>query len=553
MTMADRIVVMDAGRIAQVGTPEEVYHRPDSPFVATFMGADNMIALDDRAQRALRARRSAAGAHHAATPGDAPPAATGPAVAYFRDDVARLDATRCIGADGRDRRCPGRITQRAYPGGHYRYAVGRAAAQFTRRRTSRIRGRDAVGLCLPLDALHMFPRSEAHTPTREEAHERILIAGLGRWHSLAWSARRRARRPSMSPPPATRTWSTTSSDYLGPMFEKKHPGVKVVAVGTGPGDAGSQKINEKLDAQKKAGADAWDFDVIVVHQKMAGQMVGERLLAKYRGQDRDRQAGHARDGRERARRRRRPAIVMPMFHSQTALAYNPDLVKDACPSSYAELVEWAKKNPKKFGYNGIKGGMSGVAFVAGWVYGLRRRRRQAEKGPYDAATKASWDKALADLKEFNKNVIITPGNAGTLDMLNRGEIAIGPVWVDMFYTWQADGKLPPNMKLKLDRARHAGPADVLRHSGQGGEQRSWPRNSSRSPPAPRSRPKASSSASTGIRASTPRTSKASSTRRPGTSCSPTSRRTTLASKGKPFPIAPYFNDILEAYEKKVAN
>ena len=47
--------------------------------------------------------------------------------------------------------------------------------------------------------------------------------------------------------------------------------------------------------------------------------------------------------------------------------------------------------------------------------------------------------------------------------------------------------------------------------------------------------------------------KASSTRRPGTSSSPTSRRTTCQSKGKPFPIAPYFNDILEAYERKVAN
>ena len=44
---------------------------------------------------------------------------------------------------------------------------------------------------------------------------------------------------------------------------------------------------------------------------------------------------------------------------------------------------------------------------------------------------------------FNKNVVLTPGNAGTLDMLNRGEIAMGPVWVDMFYTWQADGKIPP--------------------------------------------------------------------------------------------------------------
>ena len=43
-------------------------------------------------------------------------------------------------------------------------------------------------------------------------------------------------------------------DYLGPMFEKKYPGVKVNAVGTGPGDGGSQKIYEKLDAQKKVDA-----------------------------------------------------------------------------------------------------------------------------------------------------------------------------------------------------------------------------------------------------------------------------------------------------------
>src|SRR5690242_430539 len=71
-------------------------------------------------------------------------------------------------------------------------------------------------------------------------------------------------------------------DYLGPLFEKKHPGVKVVSVGTGPGDAGSQKIYEKLAAQKAAGVATWDFDVIVVHQKMAGQMVTEQLLAKYR-------------------------------------------------------------------------------------------------------------------------------------------------------------------------------------------------------------------------------------------------------------------------------
>src|SRR5690349_7364073 len=71
-------------------------------------------------------------------------------------------------------------------------------------------------------------------------------------------------------------------DYLGPLFEKLHTGVKVVSVGTGPGDGGSQKIYEKLDAQRKAGTPTADFDVVVVHQKAAGTLVQEGLLEKYR-------------------------------------------------------------------------------------------------------------------------------------------------------------------------------------------------------------------------------------------------------------------------------
>jgi iron(III) transport system ATP-binding protein len=43
MTMADRIVVMNLGRIEQIGTPEEVYERPHSRFVARFIGASNVI------------------------------------------------------------------------------------------------------------------------------------------------------------------------------------------------------------------------------------------------------------------------------------------------------------------------------------------------------------------------------------------------------------------------------------------------------------------------------------------------------------------------------
>src|SRR5712671_6681341 len=195
-------------------------------------------------------------------------------------------------------------------------------------------------------------------------------------------------------------------DYLGPLFEKKHPGAKVVAVGTGPGDAGSQKIYEKLAAQKSAGVAAWDLDVIVIHQKIAGQMAAERLLAKYKD-DIDTGKLVSRETAANALGADVSGFVMPMFHSQTALAYNPDLTNDV-PGSYADLTEWVKKNPRKFGYNGIKGGMSGVAFVTGWVYAFSGDADKMMKGPYDTATKTAWDNLLGRLKDFNKSVVITP-------------------------------------------------------------------------------------------------------------------------------------------------
>ncbi len=46
MTMGDRIVVMDNGRIQQVGTPEELYDRPENIFVASFIGTPAMCFLE---------------------------------------------------------------------------------------------------------------------------------------------------------------------------------------------------------------------------------------------------------------------------------------------------------------------------------------------------------------------------------------------------------------------------------------------------------------------------------------------------------------------------
>ena len=43
MMMSDRIAVMDQGQIAQLGTPDEVYLHPETPFVASFLGETNLL------------------------------------------------------------------------------------------------------------------------------------------------------------------------------------------------------------------------------------------------------------------------------------------------------------------------------------------------------------------------------------------------------------------------------------------------------------------------------------------------------------------------------
>ena len=52
LTMSDRIAVFDQGRIQQVGTPAEIYERPATPFVASFVGTSNLLE-GESAQRVV--------------------------------------------------------------------------------------------------------------------------------------------------------------------------------------------------------------------------------------------------------------------------------------------------------------------------------------------------------------------------------------------------------------------------------------------------------------------------------------------------------------------
>ena len=43
LSVADRIAVLNAGRLVQVGTPGELYHKPNNSFVADFIGQTNLL------------------------------------------------------------------------------------------------------------------------------------------------------------------------------------------------------------------------------------------------------------------------------------------------------------------------------------------------------------------------------------------------------------------------------------------------------------------------------------------------------------------------------
>jgi iron(III) transport system ATP-binding protein len=70
LSVADRIAVMNEGRIAQVGTPADLYHHPSSSFVAAFVGETNLLRglVVDRNDGTVRVQTEAGEISAAASP-----------------------------------------------------------------------------------------------------------------------------------------------------------------------------------------------------------------------------------------------------------------------------------------------------------------------------------------------------------------------------------------------------------------------------------------------------------------------------------------------------
>jgi ABC-type Fe3+/spermidine/putrescine transport system ATPase subunit len=159
MVMADQVIILDQGKVAQVGTPEQVYQQPASPYVAAFMGAENILEceaspLDGGSVLRITALPQvplAIATHHA-----------GPVQVHFRSERASIQAPDAAPPD--NLRVPGTVTQASYLGGSYRCSVDTPCGPFFIDHAVSLSSGDPVTICVPSNALHIYPRNPQRAP-----------------------------------------------------------------------------------------------------------------------------------------------------------------------------------------------------------------------------------------------------------------------------------------------------------------------------------------------------------------------------------------------------
>jgi iron(III) transport system ATP-binding protein len=116
LSVADRIAVMKAGRLVQVGTPSELYHRPECGFVADFIGHTNLLAGEilERSGRVMRVR-TAVGELTASANGAYGAAASQSVMLSIRPEQMELVDTR-PSANAERNRLVGRTVQTTFLG-----------------------------------------------------------------------------------------------------------------------------------------------------------------------------------------------------------------------------------------------------------------------------------------------------------------------------------------------------------------------------------------------------------------------------------------------------
>jgi spermidine/putrescine transport system ATP-binding protein len=105
LTMSDRLAVMNAGKIVQIGTPREVYEEPADTYVADFLGAANLMEISVESAGVLRLGDFALASSRC-------PVSSGDAHAVIRPERVRIEAHGSAG----DNRVPAMVERVVFLG-----------------------------------------------------------------------------------------------------------------------------------------------------------------------------------------------------------------------------------------------------------------------------------------------------------------------------------------------------------------------------------------------------------------------------------------------------
>jgi spermidine/putrescine transport system ATP-binding protein len=120
MTMADRIAVMRAGKIEQLGSPENLYERPETAFVAGFLGVSNLLRGSVWGDDVVRL----ADGTDVRVPAEALRGRRGDVSVGIRPEKIRLDGEEA-------NRLAGTVSERAYIGVATQYIADTASGPLT--------------------------------------------------------------------------------------------------------------------------------------------------------------------------------------------------------------------------------------------------------------------------------------------------------------------------------------------------------------------------------------------------------------------------------------
>ncbi|MFM2483561.1 ABC transporter ATP-binding protein [Celerinatantimonas yamalensis] len=149
LVMADRIAVMNQGKIEQVSTPEQLYHHPCSAFVADFMGADNHLELN--AETLIKVLQE-----HSATV-----LPSGRYAVYFRAGSAQLLTVNQV-PPSVGMVLIGEVNQCVFQGESYRHGISTQQGHCYVDHSFALPEGQCVQLFVPSTALHLFASSSVH-------------------------------------------------------------------------------------------------------------------------------------------------------------------------------------------------------------------------------------------------------------------------------------------------------------------------------------------------------------------------------------------------------